>query len=493
MSKRVPVAIVSRKLDVELDPLEAMRRLRARSSPLFLDSAAVDTQYGRYTVLACEPTGLLYTLSDGRTRVDFGGSQRTLDESPLTALAPGLRPFDVVEKPDDVPCFVGWGGYFGYEVGRFIERLPVSTRCDIRLPVVRLCFYDAAAVYDHIDESWTLMAVDLHHGYPAPYDRIVQGRLDTLAQHLSRPAPEPKASTGSITSGKPQWNMTRPQYLKMIRRAIDYIAAGDIFQVNLTQRLSVPVKGAPWPLYERLRESNPAWYACYMAWREGDGSKCGGGTQAVLSSSPELFLELRDGKVITRPIKGTRPRGREKITDGAMRQELIRSEKDQAELNMIIDLERNDLGRVCQYGTVKVTEPRRIEPHPTVWHSVGTVEGVLHERYDAIELLRATLPGGSITGAPKVRAMEIIDELEPTERSVYCGSIGMLGLDGSMVLNIAIRTMIIDGGKAHLQVGGGIVADSDPESEYDESIDKARGMLRALGIDETKLAEVGVG
>jgi para-aminobenzoate synthetase component 1 len=193
--------------------------------------------------------------------------------------------------------------------------------------------------------------------------------------------------------------------------------------------------------------------------------------------------------VITRPIKGTRPRAADEATDEAMRRELIDSEKDRAELNMIIDLERNDLGRVCQYGSVRVTDPRGIEPHPTVWHSVGTVEGVLHDRYDAIDLLRATLPGGSITGAPKVRAMEIIDELEPTERSVYCGSIGMLGLDGSMVLNIAIRTIIIDRGRAHVEVGGGIVADSDPQAEYDETLDKARGMLRALGIDDARVME----
>jgi len=496
MAKRVPVAIVSRRLDLELDPLEAMRRLSGRANPLFLDSAALDARYGRYTVLACEPTGMLCTRRDGKTRIDFGGSRRTLDEGPLTALAPGYRPFQVVDGPEDAPCFVGWGGYFGYEVGRFIERLPATTRSDIKLPVVRLGFYDAAAVYDHHRGEWTLMAADLHHGYPPPYDQIAKGRLDTLTAYLSTPSADLPEAPGPCCSGQPRWNMSRAEYLKMVERAIGYIAAGDIFQVNLTQRLYVPIGCSTWTLYERLRQANPAWYAAYMAWSEdkvGRAAQTGGPTQAVLSSSPELFLELRDRKVITRPIKGTRPRGSDEVTDQAMRQELIDSEKDQAELNMIIDLERNDLGRVCEYGTVRVTEPRRLEAHPTVWHSVGTVEGVLHERYDAIDLLRATLPGGSITGAPKVRAMEIIDELEPTERSVYCGSIGMLGLDGSMVLNIAIRTMIVDQGRAHVQVGGGIVADSDPQAEYDETLDKARGMLQALGIDAAQFAEAGRG
>ncbi len=485
MADSVPVGIVCRKLKIDLDPLEGMRRLARRPNPLFLDSAARDQRYGRYTVLGCDPTGMIRTTQDGKTHVDFGGSARTLDEGPFAALAPGLRPFEVVEAPDDLPCFVGWGGYFGYEVGRFIERLPVTAKPDIDLPIVRLGFYDAVAVYDHEEGEWTLMAADLHHGYPPPYDQVVTGRLDTLAACLKKPAPKPKKGDAPKCKGEPTWNMSRSAYLKMVRRGIDYIAAGDIFQVNLAQRLSTQLEGSVWTLYERLRETNPGWYAAYMAWQEGKAKPGGPPTHAVLSSSPELFLELRDRKVITRPIKGTRPRGTNEASDGPMREELRDSEKDQAELNMIIDLERNDLGRVCEYGTVRVTESRCLEAHPTVWHSVGTVEGALHERYDVIDLLKATLPGGSITGAPKVRAMEIIDELEPTERSVYCGSIGMVGLDGSALLNIAIRTMIYDRGTMHMQVGGGIVADSDPEAEYEETIHKGRGMLRALGIDET--------
>ncbi len=492
MAKSVPVAIKVRPLDIDLSPLEAMRRLQGRLNPFFLDSAATHERYGRYTVLGCEPTGHLETLGDGTTVVDFGGSRRKLDEGPLAALAPGLRPFEVVEAPDAMPCFVGWGGTFGYEIGRFIERLPATTAHDMDLPVVRLGFYDAVAVYDHQAGTWTLQAADLHHGYPPPYDRVVRGRLDTLEQWLTEAPTKPLKPKAVRCDGEPAWNMTREAYLDMVGRAIDYIAAGDIFQVNLTQRLTANLKGDPWSLYERLREANPGWYAAYIAWSSGKG-KSNKPTHAVLSSSPELFLEMRDGKVMTRPIKGTRPRGKDEAEDERMRTELLDSEKDRAELNMIIDLERNDLGRVCQYGTVRVVEPRAIEAHPTVWHSVGTVEGVLHERYDAIDLLRATMPGGSITGAPKVRAMEIIDELEPTERSVYCGGIGMVGLDGSLVLNIAIRTMIFEKGRVHLQVGGGIVADSDPEAEYDETIHKGRGMLRALGIDADELKGKHVG
>ncbi len=489
MAASVPVAIVSRKLNLELDPLEAMRRLSRRAAPLFLDSAATDSRYGRYTALMCEPTGLLCTGREGKTHVDFGGSHRVLDEGPFAALAPGLRPFKVVQRPDDVPCFVGWAGYLAYEVGRFIERVPATTRADIQLPVVRLGFYDTAAVYDHNAKTWTLIAVDLHHGFPAPYDRIVRGRLDTLAGYLATEGPPAGPSPKGKRPGRPTWNMSRDDWLDNVRRAKEYIAAGDVFQVNLSQRLSLPLDDPPWSLYERLRTSNPACYAAYMAWGDPKAKASAAPTHAVLSSSPELFLELRDRKVVTRPIKGTRPRGKNAASDQALRRELIDSVKDQAELNMITDLERNDLGRVCEYGTVRVIEPRGLESHPTVWHSVATVEGVLHERYDAIDLLKATLPGGSITGAPKVRAMQIIDELEPTERSVYCGSIGLIGLDGSLTLNLAIRTIIVERNTAHVQVGAGIVADSDPENEYDETLHKAAGMLKALGVDEGMLAE----
>lgn len=476
------MAIVRRSLDIELDPLDAMRRLCRRASPLFLDSAASHSDFGRYTVLMCEPTGLLCTRTAGGTLIDFGGSRRILEEGPFAALAPGFRPFQVVEKPDDVPCMVGWAGYLGYEVGRFIERLPQTTKADIRLPVVRLGFYDTSAVYDHRTKRWTLVAVDLHHGYPPPFNRVVQGRLDVLESYL-RAEEAARPVEPMHVSGKPRWNMTRPDYLRKVQRAIDYIAAGDIFQVNLTRRLSLSVSGHAWDLYERLRRSNPACYAAYMAWHEGKAKPSAPPTHAVLSSSPELFVEVHDRRVITKPIKGTRPRGSNPADDERLRQELIDSPKDRAELNMIVDLERNDLGRVCRYGSVRVVEPRSIEGYPTVWHSVATVEGILHERYDAIDLLKATLPGGSITGAPKVRAMEIIDELEPTQRSVYTGAIGILGMDGTVVFNLAIRTILVDGTTAHMQTGGGIVADSDPQSEYQETIDKARGMLRALEIE----------
>ena len=288
--------------------------------------------------------------------------------------------------------------------------------------------------------------------------------------------------------------MTRSQYLHMVQRAKEYIAAGDIFQVNLARRQTFPVCEPPISTYLRLRHANPGAYAAFLSWKESTGAA------ALLSASPELFLRLDDGRVTTRPIKGTRPRSRDPVVDAAYKAELAASEKDRAELAMIVDLERNDLGRVCEFGTVRVitqdaspAAPYELETHPTVHHLVATVTGRLTPDRDAIDLLRACFPGGSITGAPKVRAMEIIDELEPTERSVYTGAIGYIGLDGSMMLNIAIRTLIVADGQVHLYAGGGIVADSVPEDEYDETTAKALGLCRALGQEEGETGRGGEG
>jgi para-aminobenzoate synthetase component 1 len=262
---------------------------------------------------------------------------------------------------------------------------------------------------------------------------------------------------------------TRDAYLKAVQRSIDYIAAGDVFQVNLSQMFSVPARQTSEDIFQRLHSSAPAPYGAFLSFRDFD----------LISNSPELFLRVTpDRRVITRPIKGTRPR------KPGMEEQLRASIKDQAELNMIVDLERNDLGRVCEIGSVRVTEPRVIEAHPTVYHGVATVEGQLRRDVSFLDLLRATFPGGSVTGAPKIRAMEIIDELEPIRRGPYGGAIGYLAEDGSLEFNIAIRTMIVKSGMIHIPVGGGIVADSDPAAEYEETLVKAKAMFHSVGISK---------
>jgi anthranilate/para-aminobenzoate synthase component I len=254
----------------------------------------------------------------------------------------------------------------------------------------------------------------------------------------------------------------RDAYISAVERVIDYIRGGDVFQVNLSQRFTLPMVEAPIRIADRLL---PARYGAFLDF----------GDHAIISNSPELFIRVTpDRRIITRPIKGTRPRA------PGMERELLESAKDQAELNMIVDLERNDLGRVCEIGSVRVSEARAIETHPTVYHGAATIQGRLRREISFVDLLRAVLPGGSITGAPKIRAMEIIEELEPVRRGPYCGAIGYLGCGGEMEFNVAIRTMIVKDDLVHIPVGGGIVADSDPGAEYDETLVKARAMFAAL-------------
>jgi para-aminobenzoate synthetase component 1 len=324
-----------------------------------------------------------------------------------------------------------WVGFLSYDLGRLFEQLPRSAADELRLPLFAFTYHSAHD--DHV---------------PVRFEKRFA------------PAPAPLRS-----------NFTRRQYQAAVARAIDYIRAGDVFQVNLSQRFTCGLPDHPHAIYQRLLERSPAWYGACLDY----------GDYALICNSPELFLRVipqSDGsrKVITRPIKGTRPR-----LPGAD-VELRDSIKDQAELNMIVDLERNDLGRVCEIGTVKVTQPRVIEAHPTVYHGAATIEGTLRPDVTFVDLLRATFPGGSVTGAPKIRAMEIIEELEPTRRGPYCGAIGYLAADGSMQFNVAIRTMIVKDNQVHMPVGGGIVADSDPAAEYEETLVKARAMFNALGI-----------
>jgi para-aminobenzoate synthetase component 1 len=267
-------------------------------------------------------------------------------------------------------------------------------------------------------------------------------------------------------------NFTHKNYLQAVEKARKYIIDGDIFEVNISQRFDTEISVTPYELYSRLRNINPAPFGAYLDF----------GEVAIASTSPERFLRVRGDVVETRPIKGTRYRGNTQAEDCAQARELLSAAKDHAENMMIVDLERNDLGRVCRYGTVKVTELAILEKYPTVFHLTSTVVGRLQQSKDRIDLLKTSFPGGSITSAPKIRAMEIIDELEPTRRSVYTGSIGYLGFDGSMDLNIVIRTFLVKGNRAYFQIGGAVVYDSDAESEYQETLDKVKALIDSLAM-----------
>jgi para-aminobenzoate synthetase component 1 len=296
-----------------------------------------------------------------------------------------------------------------------------------------------------------------------------KGRLVSLPRDREEPAPKPASPGAKINLRS---NFTHEAYIKAVERARQYIIDGDIFEVNLSQRFEAAIPVTPWELYLRLRQINPAPFAAYLDFDE----------VTIVSASPERFIRCQGDWVETRPIKGTAPRGRTPRDDRTKARELLNSIKDHAENMMIVDLERNDLGRVCRFGSVKVTELAILEKYPTVYHLTSTVVGRLNEGKGRIDLLKATLPGGSITGAPKVRSMEIIDELEPTRRSIYTGNIGYLGFDGNMDLSVVIRTFLIKEKRVYFQAGGAVVYDSQPEAEYQETLDKIQALIDALNM-----------
>ncbi|MFQ5590657.1 MAG: anthranilate synthase component I family protein [Phycisphaerae bacterium] len=436
----------------------------ARSAePAVLETSMTTGRFGRYTILACDPVEE-FVASASESQCAFHSFASRAASYPHVR-CPGA----------DIPFFGGWVGFFTYEAGLGIERIHRRPRVDADVPRAGFRLYDSAAVYDHFTDTWYVTAVD----WQPPISRrrpSARSRLASLRAKLQKAA---CAATPPLcrpwTSSEPVPNMSIQAYLAKVARAARHIEAGDIYQVNLTQRWTGRTGATPLELYRRLRKTSPSSHAALLPW----------GNFAVISASPELFLELRDGHVVTRPIKGTRPRIGDPVVDEASRLELTTSDKERAELAMIVDLERNDLGKVCSYGTVRVTEVGSVEQHPTVFHRVATIEGDLQPGRDWLDLLLATCPGGSVTGAPKIRAMQIIDELEPTPRGVYCGSIGVIGLDGSMSFNVAIRTMLHTGNVVHIHAGGAIVADSVPGQEYDETLAKAAGMLRALQCPTT--------
>ena len=417
--------------------------------PFLLESAGG----GRHSFLGSNPYAVLVARGD-HLSLWRENREKTFRANPFDVVSELLNERKA-ENDRDLPLPGGAVGAFGYDLGQHLERLPHRAEDDLDFPDLVLGFYDRVVTVDHrARKSWI---VELS-------DRADERAID--------PRTYDEAFGGAPSAPARGANFTRDRYLDAVRRAKEYIAAGDIYQVNLSQRFHTRTDAAPFDVYRKLREISPAPYAAFLQL----------GRRSILSASPEQFLELRGRSLVTRPIKGTRRRSADDDEDERLRQELHASPKDDAELAMIVDLERNDLGRVCEYGSVRVTAPKTLESHPTVHHLVATVEGKLRRGLGSVDVLKAAFPGGSITGAPKIRAMEIIDELEPTRRAFYTGAIGTLGFDGSMSLSIAIRTILADGPDFFFQAGGGIVADSDPLAEYDETLAKASAMARALGI-----------
>jgi para-aminobenzoate synthetase component I len=445
----------------------------------FLDSGMDPQKLGRYSFMGSDPFLVVRSRGNEITLLRDGVEEKRRG-NPFDILGELLKTYAINDSRLPVPFTGGAVGYFSYDLCHFIEKLPKNAKDDLNLPECYLGFYDAIVAYDHLGGETYLIST----GFPELDEEKRQRRAELRISELRNMvmlAPPPSAIKETRDKNlKLKANFTHADYLEAVAKAREYICAGDIFQVNLSQRLEVDINTTPYELYKRLRKINPAPFANYLNF---DGV-------SIVGASPERFLKVRGDWVETRPIKGTKPRGKTPKEDKELAESLKKSVKDRAENIMIVDLERNDIGRVCRYGTVKVTELAILETYPTVFHLTSTVVGQLREGKNVIDLLKATFPGGSITGAPKVRAMEIIDELEPTRRSVYTGSLGYLSFNGDMDLNIVIRTFIIKDGRAYFQVGGAIVYDSEPEAEYIETLDKGRALIRALSLSDGKDLEI---
>lgn len=455
------------------DPEEVYLRLCDRPHCLFLDSALRDPVLGRYSFLAADPFDYFELPPN--------------DPDCLGELANRMAAFPAETLPQLPPFQGGAAGLFGYDLGRQLEQLTPPAYDEFQVPAIAIGLYDVVVAFDHVDgEAWIIST-----GFPETESsarrRRATSRLIEMRSWLESPSSGARSGIGARSlpwvpaDGLVQQyptpgpigltsNFSKSAYLQAVRQAIEYIYAGDVFQVNLAQRLLFPAGEESVALYLRLRRRNPAPFAGYFDL----------GDFQVVSASPERFLQVRDRSVESRPIKGTRPRMMWPEADLFAGDELRQSEKDRAENVMIVDLLRNDLSRVCTADSVRVSQLCCVETFQFVQHLVSAIRGDLSPDCSLVDLIRATFPGGSITGAPKVRAMEIIAELEPTARGVYCGSLGYLGFDESLDLSILIRTITAGRGWWQAPVGGGIVAQSDPRREYEETWHKAEGLVRAL-------------
>ena len=443
------------ELDYARDSALLFSRIAGEPWSIFLDSGYPLIDRGRYDIMTARPYRTLVTYGD-ETRIADG---KTLQHS-------GEDPFDLVRRQlgerrinlSGFPFSGGALGYFSYDLGRRIEQLPALCRDDINMPDMAIGLYDWALIVDHHRRRTWLIAAD--------ETRLGVEEWRALQDLFN--SDNTRESVGHSVQSRLLNHTDKEQYSAAFNRIQRYIRDGDCYQVNLAQRFSVAVTGDSWSVYRQLRKSNPAPYACFFRLEQG----------CILSSSPERFISVSNDQVETKPIKGTIRRSVYAYEDKALAEQLLESEKDRAENLMIVDLLRNDIGKNCEIGSVMVPRLFALESFATVHHLVSTVTGRLARSKHALDLLRGAFPGGSITGAPKLRAMQIIEELEAYRRTVYCGAIGYIGFDGNMDTNIAIRTLVHKDDRIYFWAGGGIVADSVPESEYRECFTKAEAIMR---------------
>ncbi len=439
-----------------LTPREAYCRLAAGTDSFLLESAGGSPAISEYSMVGGNPIHVISTKG----------------KDPFPELRAAVQRLSPGPLPIDLPFWGGAVGFLSYDVARYIERVPELSVDDLKLPEATFVFPGVCLVFAHLTGKLYLIVNKICDNDPRASLKKAQRELDSLVLRLTGEPDSTDSGANGAEAAEVSANMDNHGYEKIVRRAKEYIYAGDIFQANLSVRFKIKAPDDTFVLYDRLMKINPSPFSAYLDF----------GDWRLVSSSPERLVKLRNGIVETRPIAGTRRRGRNKSEDKDLTADLILNEKELAEHVMLVDLERNDIGRVCRYGTVKPTEMFIIEKYSHVIHIVSNITGELDDSKDQFDLIRAVFPGGTITGCPKVRCMEIIEELEPTRRGPYTGSIGYFGFSGNADFNIIIRTFIVSGGEAYVQAGAGIVADSDPAREYFESVSKAAALLEAAGV-----------
>jgi anthranilate synthase component 1 len=460
-----------------LTPVLAFQKIDSGPYAFLLESAAGPEKIGRYCFLGCSPFAL-FRATGNKVEIRAGSDSREFEaENPLDAFQEYLQRFQYVHVEGLPRLSCGAVGYMGYDVVRFVEHLPDCPADDRGLPDIYFMFYNEMVIFDHLNKTVKVVCSQRTDGMSpeAAYQQATE-RIDALIDRLRIPVQTVSDDIEPLgeTTLEFESNFVREDYLAAVEKAKEYIKAGDIFQVVPSQRLMTETDAAPFDIYRTLRVVNPSPYMFYLKFDE----------LVLVGSSPEVMVRVEDRTVTVRPIAGTRRRGASDQEDEALAAELLADPKERAEHIMLVDLGRNDVGRVSKYQTVKLEDVMVIEKYSHVMHIVSEVTGELQDGMSALDALKACLPAGTLSGAPKVRAMEIIDELEPTKRGPYGGAVGYFDFSGNMDTCIAIRTVILDGRKAYVQAGGGIVADSVPETEFQETMNKAMALLRAIQVTE---------
>lgn len=482
------IPVCRRVLADGLTPVGAFRRLDDGQSGCLFESVTGGEKIGRYSFLATAPRKTLTATRD-RVRIREGAVVRELvAANPLLTLREELRAVRVAPVPGLPPFAGGAIGYAGYDAVRYVERLPDAPPDDRGLPDLSFSFFDQLVVFDNVTRAVSVIALawPARHGSAAEAWEDAQARISSTIRLLDQP--DLGMRIAELDPGGPEHdqsgplsfrsNFSREEFESAVLQAQEYIRAGDIFQVVLSQRLETELQCEPLEVYRTLRVLNPSPFLFFLRTPE----------VTLVGSSPEIMCRVNGRQVTVRPLAGTRPRGNSDEEDRRLEQELLQDPKELAEHVMLVDLGRNDVGRVAEYGSIGLPDRMVVERYSHVMHISSTVHGTLREDCDAFDALMSSLPAGTVSGAPKVRAMEIIDELETVRRGPYAGAVGYFDYAGNMDTCIALRTLVVNGGRAWVQAGAGIVADSDPGREYDETMNKARGLIRAIAMTRQRLA-----